>query len=61
MSWLDQLLGRPKRAPEVEAAIDKRDQDFADLGAAIKEVDRLKNGIIADYERADQVVRRKRR
>ena len=54
MSWLDGLLGRRKPAPEVEAAEAKQAQDYADLGHAIKEVKRLKDGIIADYERAEQ-------
>lgn len=54
MSWLDRLFHRPVRAPEVQDAMDKRDQDFKDLDASIAEVDRLKNGVIADYLEAEK-------
>jgi hypothetical protein len=53
VSWLDRLFRRKQRAPEVQNAMDQRDQDFADLGDAIQEVDRLKNGVLRDMIEAE--------
>lgn len=58
MNWLDALLGKKRpRAPEVEVAMEKRDQDFADLDEALGEakdamvdVDKIQRQIIKQLE-----------
>lgn len=60
MSWLDWLFGKRPPSREVSEAEAQQQQDYADLGAAIKEVKRLKNGIIEDYEKAEQDRRKPR-
>lgn len=53
------FLGRkPSTAPEVERAIEIRDELFAEAEAAMKEVDRVQGRLIGQYERAEQLRRK---